>query len=322
MNIINAGGWYVGNSAILDWMDGFDDLAFIRGDFNISRVENGIMDILSEPCPHKKIEMIRIQKNACFKGFYFTTRSFIGRYTKFLLKPNSSPTNDHDRNLRFYINLYNYLSIHEKKMTSCEEFDEIKLWSDWLAKLAPKSSDHKKFKHTVYQNPFFYNEIFDAHKDVWPKLFSPYKLIFIHRDPLDQFSDIVNDKAHTLVSWPRFHGGTETMHPADRFLTIAKKIYNARLKMAKNYKKDELVIFSFESFLQEHERVTKKLKTFLGVKTQKDSFNKRFILKNSLKNIGTGKFNEEAAILLKGKEYVMEELYDLREQLINHNNAI
>jgi len=68
--------------------------------------------------------------------------------------------------------------------------------------------------------------------------------------------------------------------------------------------------------------MTKKLKTFLDVKTQKDNFNKRFILKDSLKNIGAGKFNKEVASLLKGKEYVMEELNDLREQLINHNNAI
>jgi hypothetical protein len=94
------------------------------------------------------------------------------------------------------------------------------------------------------------------------------------------------------------------------------------LKWLKTIKKNELIIFSFESFLQEHERVTKSLKIFLDIKTQRDSFNKKFILTNSLKNIGTGKFNEEAAILLKGKEYVMEELYDLREQLINHNNAI
>jgi hypothetical protein len=39
LNIINIGGWYVGNTAILDWMDGFEELAFVKGDFNITRLE-------------------------------------------------------------------------------------------------------------------------------------------------------------------------------------------------------------------------------------------------------------------------------------------
>jgi hypothetical protein len=322
MNIINIGGWYVGNTAISDWMDGFEEIAFIKGEFNITRLENGIMDMIVEPDPLKKIEMIRIQKKACYKSPYIISRSFIGHYTKFLLKPNFSHTYDYDRNLGFYINFHSYLSKYEEKLISHEEFDEVELWRDWLNRLLSSNLAHKNSKHTVFQNPFFYNDTFDGHKDVWPKLFSPYKLIFVHRDPLDQFSDIVKNKAHTLVSWPRFHKGTETMHPADRFLIISKKIYNARLKMAENYTKDELAILSFENFLQEHSRVTKGLKNFLDIKTQRDDSNKRFILENSLKNIGKGKFNEEVASLLKGKEYVMEELNNLREQLMNHDNAI
>jgi hypothetical protein len=48
MNVINIGGWYVGNTAILDWMDGFEELAFIKGDFAVARLEYGIMDMISD----------------------------------------------------------------------------------------------------------------------------------------------------------------------------------------------------------------------------------------------------------------------------------
>jgi len=320
VNVINIGGWYVGNTAILDWMDGFDELAFVKGDFNITRLENGIMDMLTEPERFKKIEMINIQKKACYKGLYTVSRIFIGRYTKHLLNFKSSPR--YNGHLKFHKDLYEYLSRYEEKLISRENFDEIALWKGWLARLPLLDSGHKNFKHTVYQNPFFYDDTFDGHKTIWPKLFSPYKLIFVHRDPLDQFADIVNAKDHTLVYSPRFHGGTETMHPADRFLAISNKIYNARFKMAENYTKDELVIFSFEDFLQEHERVTKGLKYFLDINTKRDPKNRRFILKSSLKNIGKGKFNKEVTSLLKDKSYVMDELNELRKQLINHGNAI
>jgi len=276
--------------------------------------------MLVEPDLFKKIEMINVQKKACYMGLYTVSRIFIGRYTKHLLNFKSSPR--YNGHLKFYKDFYKYLSKYKEKLISRENFDEIAFWKGWLARLPLLDSGHKNFKHTVYQNPFFYDETFDGHKIIWPELFSPYKLIFVHRDPLDQFADIVKAKEHSLVSFPRFHGDTETMHPADRFLAISKKIYNARLKMAASYTKDELVIFSFEDFLQEHERVTKGLKYFLDINTQRDLKNRRFILGSSLKNIGKGKLNEEVAYLLTDKSYVMEELNELREKLINHNNAI
>lgn len=320
MNIINIGGWYVGNSAILDWMDGFDELAFVKGDFNVVRLENGVMDILAEPNPFKKIEMINVQKKACYRGGCSVSRTFIRRYTKDLFKPKFSPSyGDH---LKFYKDFYSQLSVYKTKLISHEDFDEIAFWNSWLTKLPFLEPAKKDFQHIIYSNPFFYDEMFAGHKNIWPKLFAPYKLIFVHRDPLDQFADIVKAKHHTLSSWPRFHGGTEAMHPADRFLAISKKIYKARLRMVENYTKDELVIFSFEDFLQEHERVTKSLKYFLEINTQRDSANQKFILESSLKNIGKGRFNEEVASLLKGKDYVMEELNCLRDRLITHNNAI
>lgn len=320
MNIINIGGWYVGNTAILDWMDGFEELAFVKGDFNITRSEAGVMDIIAEKNPSKKIVMIRQQKQECFKGIYRVSRSLIGRYTKHLFKPSIQPS--YAGHFKFHRTFFSFLSEFENKIKKSETFDEIKFWKEWLSTLPALDSAHKNYTHTVYQNPFFYDETFDGHKSIWPELFSPYKMIFVHRDPLDQFADIVKSGGHLNVSWPRFHGETEEMHPADRFLTIAKKLYTARLRMAKDYSKDELVIFSFEDFLYEHERVTGALKTFLDIKSQRDPKNKRFFREQSIQNIGKGQFSVEVKNLLKDKHYVMDELNELRQQLIVHPNAI
>lgn len=320
MNIINVGGWYVGNSAILDWLDGFDEIAFIKGDFNIARLENGIMDIIAAVDPIDKIEMVKVQKIACYKSIYTVSRRYVGRYTKHLFKEYKSPS--YDAYFKFYITLFKYLYNYEKKILSKIDFDEIEFWSGWMNTLPQQESNYKSHKHAVYQNPFFYDELFGGHEDVWKKLFSPYKLMFVHRDPLDQFSDIVNDGAHLNTSWSRFHGGTEDMHPADRFLSISKKIYNARIRMASEYTKNELIIFSFEEFIECHGIITDRLKDFLGLKEDRDGHNKRFVLEESKKNIGKGSCNDDALRLLEGKEYVMDEINVLRNQLINMKQSI
>lgn len=320
MNVINIGGWYVGNTAVLDWMDGFNELAFIKGDFNVTRLENGIMDMIAETNIDKKVTMVRLQKKECLIGMYRTTKSFVGRYTKNIMKPkNPKFYNDY---FKYYKDYFQRLTQYESNILSNSSFDEILFWKEWLQTLPKLDSSHKNFKHIVYQNPFFYDETFDSHKDVWPKLFSPYKMIFVHRNPLDQFADIVSKGDHLLTSWPRFHGGTENMHPADRFFEIAKKLYIARLRMAKDYSQEDLVIFSFEDFLQNHERVSNRLKGFLGIQGDRDPDNKRFILEDSLKNINKGEEDLVVASLLEGRPYIIKELNELRDQLSNHILAI
>lgn len=320
MNVINIGGWYVGNTAVLDWLDGFDELAFVKGDFNVTRLENGVMDMIAVTDKNKKLTMIAHQKKDCYLGFYRVTKSFVGRYTKNLLKPRLSKS--YNAHLGFFIDYYKFLSNYEKKIINNEVFDEIEFWKCWLGTLPSLDSSHKKFTQTVWQNPFFYDETFDGHKDIWPALFAPYKMIFVHREPLDQLADIVAKGDHLISSWPRFHGGTEEMHPADRYFTIAKKLYLARLRMAENYTKNDLVIFSFEDFLQEHDRVTKSLKLFLGIKGSRDPNNKRFVRENSIKNIGKGENNLEVLKLLEGKPYILRELNELRDKLSSHPLAI
>ena len=248
------------------------------------------------------------------------TRALLGKYTKHVFKSNTSI--DYVENIKFYSILLRTLLAYEKKIAIGEDFDEIKLWKSWLLKLPLVSSKEKNYKHIVYQNPFFYDENFNGHQDVWPKLFSSHKMMFVHRDPLDQFSDIVKAGAHLNVSWPRFHGGTEKMHPADRFFEISKKIYLARLRMAENLPQDKLIIFSFEDFLLKHEEVSFNIKNFLELQEYTHLGGRRFDLRESTRNIGNGHLHEETCDLLKGKGYIMDELYSLRNRLIEHPNSI
>lgn len=320
MNIINVGGWYVGNSAILDWMGGVKEIAVIKGDFNIVRLENGIMDMISEQDKEKKLLMITYQQKQSYKGFYWASRMLIGRYTKRLFEKKTIPS--YYGHFKFHKIFLKYLKEYKDKVILGEPFDEVVFWQSWLNTLPSLSSEKNNFEHIVYQNPFFYDTTYDGHSDIWPNLFGPYKMIFVHRDPLDQFSDIVNGNAHLDASWPRFHGDTKDMDPAERFLTISKKIFQARLEMADKHTENELIILSFEDFLQKHELVTSKLCTFLNLNPATLNCSSNFDLSKSLKNVGVGKNNLKALSLLEGKDYILDELYSLREQLKSHDRSI
>jgi hypothetical protein len=312
MNVINSGGWYVGNTAVLDWMDGFEEISFVKGDFDIARLENGVMDMIASPDLMAKRRMIKRNKVYCYKGSRRVARHLLGKYTRHLFKER------HEGAFvfrpAFYISFYRALCSYENGLND-EEFNEIGFWKAWLLELSETLASKEGFKYSFFQNPFFYDETYDAHANIWPELFSPYKMIFVHRNPLDQFADIVKSNAHLDASSSRFHGNTQAMHPADRFFEISKKIYNARLRMAKEIPKTELIVFSFEDFLLKHEFVTLNIKNFLHIESERDVRNTRFELSESIKNIGKGESNKAVAELLTGRKYIIDELEALRTEL-------
>lgn len=321
VNIINAGGWYVGNTAILDWLDGFEEVAYIKGDLNICRQENGLLDILAESRVEAKLVLLnKIKKDSLFCAKNLT-RAFIGRYTKHLFKrvkpiPYSS-------SFSYYKSLYNFCNGYINGIMRHSDFDEIEYTRNWLHNLALISVESKaKVNNIVYQNPFFYSETFAGHDGVWEKLFNPYKLIFVHRDPVDQFCDIVRSGDHKLASWARFHGDTSSLHPVERFLVISKKIYTARIRIAKESTKNNLLIFSFEDFILDHETIACDLKNYLGINSERDHNNKRFLLSESKKNINKGQFDNKTIQLLSGRESAISEIRSMREELIQIYNGM
>lgn len=307
MNILNVGGWYVGNSAILDWMDGFDQVEFIRGDFNVARVNNGIMDIIAESDIELKRKIIKKLQYQCVIGFYRCLRY---RFKKVFVEKKIIFNKDHDYTYTFNFTLLIALEKFKKDL-NVNKTDEIIYWKKWLSKLTKK----KFTEHSVFQNPFFYLETFDGHEGIWQELFSPFKLIFVHRDPYDQLLDVINSGAYLDHSWPRFHGSTADLHPIERFHLIAKKIYQARLRMAKRYSPEQLLIISFEDFVKNHDVVSSRVKFFLEIGDDEPNYSKFFNVKSSEKNIGNGKNDPFLLELINNKTHLLKELEAYRDEL-------
>ncbi len=311
MYIINSGGWYVGNSAIIDWLSKIDGIGYIHGDLNVFRLEDGIMDMLSEKDLLKKRIMIRKNKKACFKGNAFALKSV---FKKLLGGSLESLNNlEYYYRAKYYYFYYVALSNYEKKL-GIDTFNEKQYWVAWLHELSFLFSTNfeNSRKYTVLQNPFFYDETYDGHKNVWPELFKPYKLIFVHRDPLDQLSDIVETGALFDSSWARFHGDTSSLEPFDRFFEISKKLYNGRLRLLETHNRKNSLVLAFEDFILNHEVTASNLFEFLGLPSQTVCWDPA----PSKKNIGKGKEDSKVQQLISGKEHMIDELMVLRDKLI------
>jgi hypothetical protein len=322
MNILCQGGWFVGQSALLDWLDGFEEVHLVPGEHELFRRENGIFDLLAENDTVKKVEFIDVMKNNAVKDIYRVIKSFIAfksGYAKRRLYATEIITRWENKKTAYHYTtthalIWRYLSIERRKLLGNQSFNEIEHWKSWLSRFNHIGLKKKSPGLYVHHNPFFYKETFSSHENVWPNFFDPFKLIFIYRDPIDQFADIIRYKAYIPMEH-RFYYGKEHLHAADRFFELSKEIYMARLRMAKEYSPNQLIIFSFEDFLQKHQSISEQIKSFLGIHSKWDLNNKRFILEQSLQNIGKGKDNDVALSWLEERPYIMDELYKLHDQL-------
>lgn len=112
MHIINIGGWYVGNSAILDWMDGFEELAYIKGDLNLLRLEDGIMGMISAEDSKKKLELISLQMHKIYLRIFVVSRKKVRRELRNLIKSNKIYPGTEDC-LAYYFILIKYLKEYK-----------------------------------------------------------------------------------------------------------------------------------------------------------------------------------------------------------------
>lgn len=314
INLINIGGWNSGNGAIMDWLEGFEEVSIIKGELNVTRIPNGILDLLTATTKDEKLKICRHLVNYCFRGYIRVARKSVNRSLF-----NKTMNADHTNQWFFYKQLHERLNIYLSKIQQ-PDFNELVYWQEWLNEL---SGSHLNMNKTiqVLQNPFFYETFYPNYAVTWSKFFNPFKMIFIHRDPLDQFADLVLKKGHlkltSNVSGKIVYQDTEKLEPAERFYHIAKKIYQSRIQLAKQLSTDQLFIVSFEDFVIRHEIVTSRIQQFLNISSIRKNSSTSFDITKSIRNVGIGLNNEQVYELLKNKFHLIEELNHLRSELNN-----
>ncbi|WP_419239835.1 hypothetical protein [Photobacterium leiognathi] len=315
MNILFIGGWFSGNSAILDYIDKFKNIKYIKSDFDILRETGGIMDMILLVDKAQKNNKIYNIIYDCIFNIFKEIKFIVGKYTKNIFK-NKDFHEKREYKKRYNDSVFFNLSLiwclikyyFKINYNNINVDCEILFWNNWL------KNKNKKINQ-VYCNPIYYDNFEITHKDLWPKLFTPYKIILVHRDPFDQFCDIYLKGGMSDTSVKRFFGGTEDLNLVERFTYIVNKVHQARIDLIKSYDKDEVLLISFEDFVSGDIECFNELKCFLNL-SQNDNLN-QFYTGESKKNIGIWKSNEEVKNIIKSNESVFDELIAMRKELIS-----
>ncbi len=320
MNILCIGGWLTGNSAILDYLDGSDDISYIRSDFDLFRQENGIYDLVNETNEFKKP---KIEWTLCIltlNELYRSIRVSVGLYTKYLYKGRKYRENE--LNFRRYnasilFNIYFLLKLNGYIMGRRikKNFNEVDYWGRWI-KNAAYLMNKKKTKFCLYCNPVYANNLNISSNSTWWKIFTPFKVICVYRNPHDQLSDILKINGHLQTEPIRFFGNTNNDTPAERVLKVLKSIHRMRIDLSQNLTSDQLLILSFDDFISHNELVKNKINSFLGIDENNyiNETNSKFNLELSKKNLGIGATDKKLQNFMNENTDFINEIVDMYKE--------
>jgi hypothetical protein len=301
MFILSCGGWYVGNSAVIEWLSRYPQFYYLKGDFHELRSINGIYDCIAAPDRILKWKWILILIIHHIKGIF---RSILESFRQ---KKRTTHGYILKYNITMLIILLGYFfhsifNFRDKKQ-------DIKFWRDKLIILSQRLG--RNSSELILQNPIYYDNIAPEHIKIWREIFNIKKIIFVTRDPVDQFIDIYNH-GELRYGQTRFRHGTKGLNEVETYFKICRRTYESRLKMLREYSVDELCIINFERFSQLSNVDEKALKKFFKINTRAIS---SFDFSYTESNTNLALRYPEIGDLLKPYEKELDELYVLKEML-------
>ena len=323
--IFIIGLYWSGSSAVFDWLKGFEeDVVVVPGEFDIFRKPGKIASIISS-------ETSTAKKNAATTFLKKSLKTKLRRQiisdknliriknrVKIILnklggknyKIPSIDTIKFDESDYANSTTIKYLKEYLKNIEKAN-FDEIKFWKKWLDEiLLPYSKTNKTL---ILDQPIFLT----SHSKIWSQLFSEFKIVMVHRNPADQFAEIIRQgvihvKRGYLIDYFDSKNHYNEKDLAISFAEMLKEKYERLLDLKECYN-EHLISFSFEEFIQNYLVKSEELKKALDIKTKnKATF---FDPNKSLKNIGIS--NQDWA-----KEQISEKGYEYFNKIDSIRNLL
>ncbi len=300
MYILSLGGWYVGNSAILEWLSRYKEVKFLKGDLHEFRNDTGIYDLVRGGNRQYKLIFKIILRHT-----RWLVKSLLNEIKKKLsLKFDKNHSFSIEYNLKIILVVLRFLFSFEKGYN-----ESISFWSEYFNNdFFPKSD------YIVLQNPSYYDDISPNNKEIWRAIFGEFKIIFVTRDPIEQFIDCYLNK-ELVFKDTKFRSGTECFNELDTFLYIAKRTYLSRIEMLNEFGPDVLSIISFESFAYLDSNSEVKIEDYFGLSKNEnlDKFDFNYTQSNTILR----EVHPDLAAKIECRKSDLDELYTLKRILDN-----
>lgn len=323
INILVKGTFASGSSAIMDLLKEYDNIAVVPYEFNDfcypqmvgdSIEDDRLLKIPTQEYTHEiirrygprgwvigdgkikyslKKRLLHAQMNDSF-FMHFIPQKIIDKIN------NLHPDYNHRQNIenlekRYYLFDKLLCDILKNNITRS---NRIEFANNWIHNVGKLYITNKNQVFVLFDQPI----ILEGHLDIWPEVFSPFKLIIVYRDPRDQIADLIQWNEIYIKHVPNdrdlLSAIISTLKYIKRVIYGAEKIYNV-------LGSENVMMVSFEKLIKDNDLITKKIQSFLGLNENNHKKKGLFLQTNkSIKNIGIYK-----KILTKEQELLIEELY-------------
>lgn len=301
LNILVAGIYWSGSGAVVDYLKGHPDCFVPRGEFTDFKRSGRIGSILEAGSAYKAKWLAR--------AMWLETA--LGKLPAARLKqakgeaPEKLPLKEQVKHNQLKLE---YLSRYRKHLSNGGAPSDSSIWNEWLQAVGKAYAGEKAA--IVWNQPVWIGK----HEHTWPAVFEPFKLLVVHRDPIDQFAEVVRQgKIGKRKSDPAFDD-SEKDDIAYVLKGIAAKMASLMALQAQLTESHMLTV-SFETFVKSHKGEAERICDFLEF-PEAQIPSAPFDPSYSIRNIGIGDTDEIRA-MLKGYEPLVDRLYELRAQFDN-----
>lgn len=301
LNILVAGIYWSGSGAVVDYLKGHPDCYVPRGEFTDFKRSGRIGSIL--------------EANSAFRAKWLARAMWIetalGKLPAARLKHSKGndqaklPLKAQVKHNRLKLQ---YLGRYREHLGNGGAPSDSTLWNQWLQAVGKEYADGKQ--GIVWNQPIWIGK----HERTWPAVFKPFKLIVVHRDPVDQFAEVVRQgKIGNRKSDPAFDDN-EKDDIAYVLKGIAAKM-ESLVALQKQLTESHMLAVSFETFVKSHKAEAQRICGFLGF-PEAQVPSAPFDPSYSIRNIGIGA-TDEIQGMLKSYQPLVDRLYELRAQFDN-----
>lgn len=271
-NILVVGLLSTGSSALVDMLREYDDIHLVPYEFNDYRAPGLVADQLNSQQNNDflneigKLTTLKSRIKLIYGIFPILRWEFstiTGIRSRF--KSNS-----------IRIKQLNILKkLNSKLGSSISSEEKIRHTNQWIQEIGSINNKNKKF--VLFEQAL----LTGIEINNWKKVFYPFKLIVVYRDPKDQMADIIkNGKLYAPYGAPNVnYGGVALETIFGRSRAAAMKIHITAIKhrqkwidsLVNELQSDNLLLIDFEGLVNNYETYKTIIENFLGINSKNHS---------------------------------------------------
>ncbi len=323
MNIVIYGFGFSGSGAVVDWARDSSAFAVLPKIKSFVRA-GGIGEILLAPDRQTQADMARalsarlkrkIRQEPLRKrlpgyqrrqALYHRVRSGVGLGRR----TGEHKTNVRSEGVEGWVVDRRYLRDFCRRLEHGETFDAVTYWQHWFStRVRQYCPDAKRVvldKCLRFDDP--------RHDGLWERVYDPVRVIVVHRDPVDQFTEIIRQVGWDKVREKGKYAWGTAEDPGQAFLETTLRCLQ-RLRDYQRGHPQTCLSVPFEGFVQDHASWAACLGYWLGISAGHVPAARYFDPAVSARNIGIGERYPEAGEMVWRHEGLLAEARALREEV-------